>query len=509
VCFSFSFSIGTPANAVQTRTTTESPTVQNQRARANASYVTTATKIPNAIQTAMIPLCKLIESTIVISIPVPSIMVALRRKALNNSNIKQRCQQAGLYHGIIIAVVSWVLLLLWLLTHRTPSWSANSLLFRSLLSDGTGSSTSSSSSYLSYSAALTTIRCLTTPGCFPSLQCRSKTFPQKIQRRKKWEEQSFCIDDLKLRQNDCLVYSIGIHDSWEWEEKMAKLFGCQVFAFDPTQTYAQDLAPGVQFHSLGLQGVGTDMTATHGIEYAAIPSTKLRTLDQLMAQFGHTKLDVLMLDCEGCEWGVLRQMWCDTGKHTKKAPNVDQMVIEMHFQKSLGLANDRDVLVAAEAILCMKDARWGITSMELSGADRRDSEWYARDVSSVLQDTPTFLLNAAFRRIPDQDPLPHQLLEVWAHHSQVWFTAREKCLPALDKLPADQRNSPPPDVKALCDDYAAMGVNMNVATHAYRNVVRERAVFDEYERYPEPSATIPTPQKLNKRFGAPAKKTTQ
>ena len=328
---------------------------------------------------------------------------------------------------------------------------------------------------LSYTSALTTIRCLTTPGCFRSLKCRSKTDPQKIQRKKKWEEQSFCIDD--LNRHDCIVYSFGIHDSWEWEAKMAKLFGCQVFAFDPTQNYDRDLAPGLKFYSLGLQGAGADVSKTHGIEYASIPKHKLRTLDQIMKDLGHSSLDLLMLDCEGCEWGVLRQMWChDT-------PNVDQMVIEMHFQKSLGLANEQDVHMAAEAILCMEEARWGVTSMEQSGADRRDSEFYAPQVSKVLQDAPTFLLNAAFRRIPENELLPHELLEVWAHHSQVWFTAREKCLAAKDK----ERKSPnsSPSVTKLCDDYTAKEKILNKATKAYRDVVHTRAIFDVHERYDE------------------------
>jgi hypothetical protein len=413
-------------------------------------------------------------------------MVAFRRnKALNFPNVSPlgnrklflvgASADAGpSYYAAVGATIVVAGMILWM-TYRTLLSSSSSAV-----------NLATASSVLSYSAALTTIRCLTTPGCFPSLQCRSKTAPQKIQRRKKWEEQSFCIDDLKVRQNDCLVYSIGIHDSWEWEEKMARLFGCKVFAFDPTQKYDTNLAPGVQFHSLGLQGVGTDMTATHGIEYAAIPPDKLRTLDQLMAQFGHTKIDVLMMDCEGCEWGVLRQMWCGT-----TTPQVDQMVVEMHFQKSLGLANERDVMVAAEAILCMKDARLGITSLEVSGADRRDSEWYAQDVITVVQDTPTFLLNAAFRRIPDNEPLPQELLTTWAHDSQVWFTAREKCLPAQDRLPPAQRANPPPNVKKLCDDYAAKEKIMTDATKAYNDVVRRRAIFDTYERYPEPPAAAP------------------
>jgi hypothetical protein len=63
-----------------------------------------------------------------------------------------------------------------------------------------------------YESSLSTLRCLATPNCFPSSQCRTG-IPKKIQRRKKWEEHSLCTDDV-LQKKDCLVYSFGIHTSW-------------------------------------------------------------------------------------------------------------------------------------------------------------------------------------------------------------------------------------------------------------------------------------------------------
>ena len=195
--------------------------------------------------------------------------------------------------------------------------------------------------YRSYASAIFILKCLTTPGCFPSLNCKSGV-PQRIQRRKHWEEQAFCVED--VRRNDCLVYSFGIHTSWEWEAKMAKLFGCQVYAFDPTMNHPKQLDNGVTFHQWGLQAAGTNMSATHSNEYQAIDPSRLYSLDDIMQRLGHAnrQLDILMLDCEGCEWGALRQLMCDGTSHT-----VNQIVVEMHFQKNLGLLNEADVLGAA------------------------------------------------------------------------------------------------------------------------------------------------------------------
>lgn len=156
------------------------------------------------------------------------------------------------------------------------------------------------SANVSYTSALATLSCFTTPGCFPSAKCLSGAEPQKLARKKKWEEQSFCIEDLKASP-DCLVYSFGIEHSTEWEEKMASLFNCEVHAFDPTMNHPTNIAPGVTFHKLGLQADGTDMAATHATEYEAIDPSLLLTLPEILKRLGQENrtIDVMMLDCEG------------------------------------------------------------------------------------------------------------------------------------------------------------------------------------------------------------------
>jgi hypothetical protein len=132
------------------------------------------------------------------------------------------------------------------------------------------------------STAINTLRCLTTPGCYPKSRCSDDTPPMKISVKNWWEEQSFCTNDLIEERGDatskgkdsvddgCLVYSFGINSSTEWEEKMATVFGCEVFAFDPTSNFPTEVAPGVTFHKLGLQGVGTDISNTHSALYDAL-----------------------------------------------------------------------------------------------------------------------------------------------------------------------------------------------------------------------------------------------
>ncbi|ACI64270.1 predicted protein [Thalassiosira pseudonana CCMP1335] len=204
------------------------------------------------------------------------------------------------------------------------------------------------------STAINTLRCLTTPGCYPKSRCSDDTPPMKISVKNWWEEQSFCTNDLIDERGDatskgkdsvddgCLVYSFGINSSTEWEEKMATVFGCEVFAFDPTSNFPTEVAPGVTFHKLGLQGVGTDISNTHSALYDAL------------------------------------------------------LMVELHFQKNLGLSNDDDIIIAGDAFECLEKEGWGIASMEDAKCAKEDEE-YTPSALKIIK-TINFLLFLTMKR---------------------------------------------------------------------------------------------------------------
>lgn len=79
---------------------------------------------------------------------------------------------------------------------------------------------------------------------------------------------------------------------------------------------------------------------------------------------------------------------------------VDQLMVEMHFQKALGIASDDDLLIAADAITCLEEKRWGLVSMEFSGCDPVDAE-YIPSMHKVIKDEILYMLMyASFRRVP-------------------------------------------------------------------------------------------------------------
>lgn len=323
----------------------------------------------------------------------------------------------------------------------------------------------------SYTAALATMACFTTPGCFPSAKCQTGV-PQKLQRKKKWEEQSFCVDDLKS-SNDCLVYSFGIHVSTEWEEKVAREFGCEVHAFDPTMNHKKDLAPGVTFHKLGLQALGTDMSTTHAFEYDANDPKLLLSLPEITRRLGHENrtIDVLMQDCEGCEWGSLKALAC-----SNQSSRVKQLVTEFHFQKNLGLETEADVMNAAAGIQCLWEERWHVVSIEQSGSGR-DNWDYAKGIPSVLHHEG-MLLYTTLQRIPPNKPMPSKLLEKYATAQK----NREGLEKKLQKVHGIDESMWPSaaqqKLKRLHQIQRATGIK-------YQKAARKRVTFDSFERYHE------------------------
>lgn len=273
------------------------------------------------------------------------------------------------------------------------------------------------------SDAVNTLRCLTIPGCFPTINCSDGKEPMKIPVARAFEQQAFCTGDLLTEEGgqNCLVYSFGINDSTEWEEKIAKDFGCDVFAFDPTSNFPKDVAAGVTFHKYGLQGAGVDVSQTHSVNYEALDPSKLKTLGDLVKLMGHEDrtIDILRMDCEGCEWGALKELACSGASQLVK-----QLMIELHFQKNLGLSTDDDVLVAADAITCLESERWGIASMEKSGCGFHDLN-YVDSVYKLIRST-NFIQYLTLKRSPDNNPLSWELYRDYVKEDKVYMIQRNK-----------------------------------------------------------------------------------
>ena len=125
---------------------------------------------------------------------------------------------------------------------------------------------------------------------------------------------------------DSVVYSFGVGNNIEWELALIERFGVTVHAFDPTPASVawlrtQSLPDEFHFAPVGIaghDGVLRFHLPQHGSRFNYHPSLEgvqnrgdtevslpVRRLTTLMAERGHDRIDVLKMDVEGAEYGVL------------------------------------------------------------------------------------------------------------------------------------------------------------------------------------------------------------
>lgn len=112
------------------------------------------------------------------------------------------------------------------------------------------------------------------------------------------------------------IYSFGVRGDISFETDLIQRTGCAIHAFDHTVFGLPQPVPGIEFAQVGL--APTDVAAP-----------MLLSLPTLMQQRGHARIDMLKIDCEGCEWDVFQQL-----NATGALPAIDQLFIELHFKQA-------------------------------------------------------------------------------------------------------------------------------------------------------------------------------
>lgn len=117
-------------------------------------------------------------------------------------------------------------------------------------------------------------------------------------------QKSVCLDPKVVPQpGKCLVYSFGIDYEWSFDEQM-ELYGCEVFAFDPSMDMdSHDHSVGVHFYDWGLGHRNERGTGKKD-------GWNMRTLssiyETLSSRHGPNRIiDYLKMDIEYDEWLVI------------------------------------------------------------------------------------------------------------------------------------------------------------------------------------------------------------
>jgi len=132
-------------------------------------------------------------------------------------------------------------------------------------------------------------------------------------------------------QQPCVAYSFGVGGNYEFEAYIVSQWHCAVHAFDPTrelrELHERSKPAGVVFHYKGLRGRHALPSQTVVNSYGSIDMSILSDLPFLLAENNHRYVDVLKIDCEGCEWAVFNSLDAEwLGRHVQK------LLVEVHFR---------------------------------------------------------------------------------------------------------------------------------------------------------------------------------
>jgi FkbM family methyltransferase len=145
-------------------------------------------------------------------------------------------------------------------------------------------------------------------------------------------------------QPGSVVYSIGVGEDASFDIEMIRRWNCTVHAFDPTPkaiTWVEHHMGGIanyHFHPYGLGAktetatfflpvneayVSGSYIAQRSVDTNRAVQVQLKSLADIGAELGHTRIGVLKVDIEGAEYGALESV-------LNSGLDIEQILIEFH-----------------------------------------------------------------------------------------------------------------------------------------------------------------------------------
>ena len=118
----------------------------------------------------------------------------------------------------------------------------------------------------------------------------------------------------------CTFYSFGISTDYSFDSQLGEEFGCTGFAADPTVSHNSSLHPKVTFHQIGAK-------ILHEPEH---PNWFSTSMPALMKWRRDEYVDILKMDCEGCEYSLAKDVLLEDPTFFHK---IGQFAVEIHVSK--------------------------------------------------------------------------------------------------------------------------------------------------------------------------------
>ena len=127
--------------------------------------------------------------------------------------------------------------------------------------------------------------------------------------------------------SSCKFFSFGIRDDPSWDIHLGDSWNCRGFAGDPSIVHPSKIHPTVTFHNVGLKMLRSN------VEQRKDPKDEwiLVSMPQLRKFLNWTYIDIIKIDCEGCEVAMARDILAEDPTFLD---NVGQLSIETHVTRT-------------------------------------------------------------------------------------------------------------------------------------------------------------------------------